>query len=77
LTFVSYGIGSVHDAGVRRSKQPLWDPAEYLETEEQIAAYPEDMFKGGIRFAARTGISARKIEQGMKGLLCHPGGQID
>jgi len=28
-------------------KTTLWDPAEYLETEEQIAAYLEDIFKSG------------------------------
>ena len=26
-------------------KTTVWDPAEYLETEEQIAAYLEDIFK--------------------------------
>jgi probable addiction module antidote protein len=26
-------------------KTTLWDPAEYLETEEQIAAYLDDIFK--------------------------------
>ena len=25
----------------------VWDPAEYLETEEQITAYLEDIFKSG------------------------------
>jgi len=25
----------------------VWDPAEYLETEEQIAAYLEDIFESG------------------------------
>ena len=25
----------------------VWDPAEYLETDEQIAAYLEDIFKSG------------------------------
>jgi len=28
-------------------KTTIWDPAEYLETEEQIAAYLEDIFKSG------------------------------
>ena len=28
-------------------KTTLWDPAEYLETEEQITAYLEDIFKSG------------------------------
>jgi len=28
-------------------KTTVWDPAEYLETEEQIAAYLEDIFKSG------------------------------
>jgi DNA-binding phage protein len=26
-------------------KTTLWDPAEYLETEEQITAYLDDIFK--------------------------------
>jgi probable addiction module antidote protein len=28
-------------------KTTVWDPAEYLETEEQVAAYLEDIFKTG------------------------------
>ena len=28
-------------------KTTVWDPAEYLETDEQIAAYLEDIFKSG------------------------------
>ena len=28
-------------------KTTVWDPAEYLETEEQIAVYLEDIFKSG------------------------------
>jgi probable addiction module antidote protein len=28
-------------------KITVWDPAEYLETEEQAAAYLEDIFKSG------------------------------
>jgi probable addiction module antidote protein len=28
-------------------KTTIWDPAEYLETEGQIAAYLEDIFKSG------------------------------
>jgi len=28
-------------------KTTVWDPAEYLETEEQIAAYLEDIFESG------------------------------
>ena len=28
-------------------KTTVWDPAEYLETEEQIAAYLDDIFKSG------------------------------
>jgi probable addiction module antidote protein len=28
-------------------KTTVWDPAEYLETEEQAAAYLEDIFKSG------------------------------
>jgi probable addiction module antidote protein len=28
-------------------KTTVWDPAEYLETEEQIIAYLDDIFKSG------------------------------
>ena len=28
-------------------KTTVWDPAKYLETEEQIAAYLDDIFKSG------------------------------
>ena len=28
-------------------KTTVWDPAEYLETDEQIAVYLEDIFKSG------------------------------
>ena len=28
-------------------KTTVWDPAEYLETEEQIAAYLDDIFESG------------------------------
>ena len=28
-------------------KTTIWDPAEYLETEEQVIAYLEDVFKTG------------------------------
>ena len=28
-------------------KTTVWDPAKYLETEEQIAVYLEDIFKSG------------------------------
>ena len=28
-------------------KTTVWDPAEYLETEEQVAVYLEDVFKSG------------------------------
>ena len=28
-------------------KTTVWDPAEYLETEEQVIAYLEDVFKSG------------------------------
>jgi len=28
-------------------KTTLWDPAKYLETDEQIAVYLEDIFKSG------------------------------
>jgi probable addiction module antidote protein len=28
-------------------KTTVWEPSEYLETEEQIAAYLEDIFKSG------------------------------
>jgi probable addiction module antidote protein len=28
-------------------KTTVWDPAEYLETDEQIIAYLEDIFKSG------------------------------
>ena len=28
-------------------KTTVWDPAEYLETEDQIAAYLDDIFKSG------------------------------
>jgi len=28
-------------------KTTVWDPAEYLETEEQITAYLEDIFESG------------------------------
>ena len=28
-------------------KTTVWDPAEYLETEEQIAAYLDDIFNSG------------------------------
>jgi probable addiction module antidote protein len=28
-------------------KTTVWDPAEYLETEEQISAYLEDIFETG------------------------------
>jgi len=28
-------------------KTTVWDPAEYLETEEQMIAYLEDIFKSG------------------------------
>ena len=28
-------------------KTTVWDPAEYLETDEQIAAYLDDVFKTG------------------------------
>jgi probable addiction module antidote protein len=28
-------------------KTTVWDPTEYLETEEQIAAYLDDIFKSG------------------------------
>jgi probable addiction module antidote protein len=28
-------------------KTTIWEPAEYLETDEQIAAYLEDIFKSG------------------------------
>ncbi|MCL2879483.1 MAG: putative addiction module antidote protein [Treponema sp.] len=28
-------------------KTTVWDPAEYLETEEQIVAYLDDIFKSG------------------------------
>jgi probable addiction module antidote protein len=28
-------------------KTSVWDPAEYLETEEQITAYLDDIFKSG------------------------------
>jgi probable addiction module antidote protein len=28
-------------------KTTVWDPAEYLETQEQITAYLEDVFRGG------------------------------
>ena len=28
-------------------KTTVWDPAEYLDTEEQITAYLEDIFKSG------------------------------
>ncbi|MDR1148686.1 MAG: putative addiction module antidote protein [Spirochaetaceae bacterium] len=28
-------------------KTTVWDPADYLETEEQITAYLEDIFKSG------------------------------
>jgi probable addiction module antidote protein len=28
-------------------KTTVWDPAEYLETEEQVATYLEDIFKSG------------------------------
>jgi probable addiction module antidote protein len=31
----------------RKVVTTLWDPAEYLETEEQAAAYLEDIFKSG------------------------------
>jgi probable addiction module antidote protein len=32
---------------MKRVKATVWDPAEYLETEEQAAAYLEDIFKSG------------------------------
>jgi probable addiction module antidote protein len=32
---------------VKPVKTTVWDPAEYLETEEQIAVYLEDIFKSG------------------------------
>ncbi|MCL1833708.1 MAG: putative addiction module antidote protein [Leptospirales bacterium] len=28
-------------------KTTIWDPAEYLETEEQVIAYLDDVFKSG------------------------------
>ena len=28
-------------------KTTVWDPSEYLETEEQVTAYLEDIFKSG------------------------------
>jgi probable addiction module antidote protein len=28
-------------------KTTVWDPAEYLETEEQVTAYLDDIFKSG------------------------------
>ena len=32
---------------MKRVKTTVWDPAEYLETNEQITAYLEDIFKSG------------------------------
>jgi len=32
---------------VKAVKTTVWEPAEYLETDEQIAAYLEDIFKSG------------------------------
>ncbi len=32
---------------MRPVKTTVWDPAEYLETEEQITAYLDDVFKSG------------------------------
>ena len=30
---------------MKQVKTTVWDPAEYLETEEQVAAYLDDIFK--------------------------------
>jgi probable addiction module antidote protein len=32
---------------MKPAKTTVWDPAEYLETEEQVTSYLEDIFKSG------------------------------
>jgi len=46
-------------------KTTVWDPAEYLETEEQIAAYLEDIFKSGDPDLIVTAIGDAARARGM------------
>jgi len=43
----NHKIMTVRDNDMKPVKTTIWDPAEYLETEEQVAAYLEDIFKSG------------------------------
>jgi len=46
-------------------KTTVWDPAEYLETEEQIAAYLEDIFESGDPYLIVAAIGDVARAQGM------------
>jgi probable addiction module antidote protein len=46
-------------------KTTIWDPAEYLETDEQVAAYLEDIFKSGNPDLIITAIGDVARAQGM------------
>ena len=46
-------------------KTTVWDPTEYLETEEQIAAYLEDIFKSGDHDLIITAIGDIARARGM------------
>jgi probable addiction module antidote protein len=46
-------------------KTTVWDPAEYLETEEQITAYLDDIFKSGDPGLIITAIGDAARARGM------------
>ena len=46
-------------------KTTVWDPAEYLETEEQIAAYLGDIFESGDPYLIVAAIGDVARAQGM------------
>ena len=51
-------------------KTTVWDPAEYLETEEQVSTYLEDIFKTGDPELIITAIGDIARARGMSKIAC-------
>jgi probable addiction module antidote protein len=51
-------------------KTTVWEPAEYLKTEEQIAAYLDDIFKSGDSDLIVAAIGDIARARGMSKIAC-------
>ena len=51
-------------------KTTVWDPANYLETEEQVIAYLDDIFKSGDSNLIITAIGDVARARGMAKVAC-------